>query len=313
MKHSPIKIHNAKSSWPWIGGANTPGRVDTNYPKISIVTPSYNQGQFLEETIRSVVMQGYPNLEYIVIDGGSSDNSIEIIKKYSKSISYWVSEPDRGQTHALNKGFALATGDIFAYINSDDIYLPYTFQLVSNIFTSFPRFEWITGFHTRIVDNGVISPKVRKTYFFSQELYRIGFHNNQFFGWNQQVSTFWTKNLFDQVGRFFDESFDHAMDIDMWIRMSKYAPLVSIEAALAAMRLHPEQKSRKLRKATDEVERKSREYGFWPIQLRNLVYPLLSMPGIRSVMRRTLLKGKADLLVWNPVTGNWNLQNKHVF
>ena len=91
-------------------------------PKISIVTPSFNQGQFLEETILSVLEQEYPNLEYIIIDGGSSDNSLNIIKQYEKKLSYWVSEPDNGQTHAINKGFSHATGEIFMWLNSDDIF-----------------------------------------------------------------------------------------------------------------------------------------------------------------------------------------------
>ena len=103
-------------------------------PKISIVTPSFNQGQFIEETIRSVLDQDYPNLEYLVIDGGSTDQTIDIIRKYETQLSYWESEKDRGQVHAINKGLARATGDIFAYINSDDIYLPGTFATVAKYF-----------------------------------------------------------------------------------------------------------------------------------------------------------------------------------
>ena len=97
---------------------------DANYPRISIVTPSYNQGQFIEQTIRSVLLQNYPNLEYIIIDGGSTDNTVETIEKYEQYITYWVSEPDRGQSHAINKGFARCTGEIMAWLNSDDLYLP---------------------------------------------------------------------------------------------------------------------------------------------------------------------------------------------
>ena len=103
-------------------------------PRISIVTPSFNQGQFLEETIRSVLEQGYPNLEYMVIDGGSTDGSIEIIRKYEKRLAYWTSEPDRGQADAINKGWRRATGEILAYLNSDDTYCPNALRLAAEAF-----------------------------------------------------------------------------------------------------------------------------------------------------------------------------------
>lgn len=102
------------------------------HPKISIVTPSYNQGQFIEETIISVLGQNYPNLEYIIMDGGSNDNTIEILKKYEHQITYWQSEPDNGQSSAINEGFKRATGDILCWLNSDDYYLPGTLQFIAN-------------------------------------------------------------------------------------------------------------------------------------------------------------------------------------
>jgi glycosyltransferase involved in cell wall biosynthesis len=112
-----------KSGWPWINISPPAYSFLENgkqWPKISIVTPSFNQGQFLEETIRSVLLQNYPNLEYIIIDGGSSDESVDIIKKYEPWITYWVSEKDDGQAHAINKGLFRCTGEIFNWINSDD-------------------------------------------------------------------------------------------------------------------------------------------------------------------------------------------------
>jgi glycosyltransferase involved in cell wall biosynthesis len=126
------------------------------WPKISIVTPSYNQGKYIEETIRSVIMQGYPNLEYIVIDGGSTDNTVEIIKKYQNNISYWVSEKDKGQTHAINKGFEKATGDIVAYLNSDDVYMPYSFSVVADIMTRWD-ISWLAGVRSHLNPSGSIT------------------------------------------------------------------------------------------------------------------------------------------------------------
>lgn len=120
--------------WPWTTGSPLlPAcRPDGSpWPRLSVVTPNYNYGRFLEETIRSVLLQGYPNLDYSVVDGASSDESVDIIRKYSRWFSYWVSEPDRGQAQAINKGFAHATGDLLAWLNSDDLYLPSALQLLA--------------------------------------------------------------------------------------------------------------------------------------------------------------------------------------
>lgn len=111
------------SGWPWAASPPSPSD-DCEYPKISVVTPSYNQAEFLEATLRSVILQNYPNLEYVVIDGGSSDGSVDVIKKYEPWIDHWVSEPDRGQSHAINKGFAHCSGQLATFINSDDMLEP---------------------------------------------------------------------------------------------------------------------------------------------------------------------------------------------
>src|SRR5712672_634542 len=112
-------------------------------PKISLVTPSFNQGSFLEETIRSVLDQNYPNLEYVVIDGGSTDGSVEIIKKYERRLTWWISAPDGGQYEAINKGFARTTGEIMAWLNADDKYLPWTLSVVGDLMSTLPQVEWL--------------------------------------------------------------------------------------------------------------------------------------------------------------------------
>src|SRR4051812_39975174 len=127
-----------KTGWPWTQGSpdlseHMPGGQP--WPRISVITPSYNQGQYIEETIRSILLQGYPCLEYIIIDGGSTDGSIDIIRKYASWLAYWVSKPDQGQTSAINKGWRRASGDILAYINSDDSYLPGVLGTVARVFS----------------------------------------------------------------------------------------------------------------------------------------------------------------------------------
>src|SRR5262245_54842718 len=121
------------------------------FPRISIVTPSYNQAPYLHQTIDSVLSQGYPNLEYIVIDGGSTDGSVDSIRRYEKHLAYWASERDRGQTHAINKGFKRATGEVHAYLNSDDYYLPETLATVARAVRMRPDVDLIHG-RCRYVD-----------------------------------------------------------------------------------------------------------------------------------------------------------------
>ena len=137
-----------KTGWPWTQGSKTLGNAmpdGNSWPKISIVTPSFNQGKYIEETIRSVLLQGYPDIEYIVIDGGSMDASLDIIKKYERWLTYWVSEPDKGQSHAINKGFAKSSGEIYAYINSDDFYCPSAFGTVAPMFEKMVSLTLLLG------------------------------------------------------------------------------------------------------------------------------------------------------------------------
>jgi len=142
----PYPVKNA--TWPWLPSAYIkPFFLENSVlPKISIITPSFNQGNYIEETIRSVLLQDYPNLEYIVIDGGSTDGTLEIIKKYEPWITYWESAPDRGQSHAINKGIQKASGDWIAWLNSDDIYLENALtKIVATITQSSKTASWIVG------------------------------------------------------------------------------------------------------------------------------------------------------------------------
>ncbi|MBN8650207.1 MAG: glycosyltransferase [Cytophagales bacterium] len=283
------------------------------WPKVSIVTPSYNQGKYIEETIRSVIMQGYPNLEFIIIDGGSTDNSVEIIKKYEKHITYWVSEKDKGQTHAINKGFEKATGDILAYLNSDDVYMPYTLRLVAELFDRY-NVNWLTGLRSHLVDNVVISPLPAATTKFNSKLYKKGFHVPWVLGWNQQPSTFWSASLFNKAGRLFDESMQCSFDVDMWIRFSSFSELVYVRAVLAMMRQHSEQKSRTLRLDFAEIEGQAgTKYQFYSLWFRKLLMKSFRFPVLRKIARIYLGHPRFTRIDWDPVANDWKMIIKPFF
>jgi len=188
------------------------------WPKISIVTPSYNQGRFLEETIRSVLLQNYPNLEYIIMDGGSTDHSVEIIRRYESQIAYWESAKDNGQSHAINKGFALATGDVLAYLNSDDAYTPGTLMKVGNIFSNAPHCVFLYGRSVPIDADSAIKDQQR---FITQKTLDRGFRPNLLrycINYLPQPSCFWRRCVYEAIGGM-DESMHLIMDYDYWLRV----------------------------------------------------------------------------------------------
>lgn len=203
-------------------------------PKISIVTPSYNQAVFLERAILSVINQNYPNLEYIIIDGGSKDESLSIIKKYERHLSYWVSEPDRGQSHAINKGLAKCSGDYFAWLNSDDYLNPGVLPLVGEAFDD-PRVGTVCG-EINVVDvRGNILEKRSST--------RITFET--LLNGNAQIiqpGAFHRKTLLDQLGGV-DENLRYVMDYELWLRLGKHSSFVQLAEVLANYTVHPSSKT----------------------------------------------------------------------
>ncbi|MCR4432278.1 MAG: glycosyltransferase [Tepidanaerobacteraceae bacterium] len=206
------------------------------WPKVSIVTPSYNQGQFLEETILSVLNQNYPNLEYIIIDGGSTDNSVEIIKKYADRLEYWVSEPDRGQSDAINKGFHRASGEILHWLNSDDVLVPGALQNVAEYFLKHPEIGCVIGDIEMIDENSnLLFQRKAIPFHFRTALYGACSV--------PQPSTLFRREAWLKTGDL-DVSLQYQMDFEYFLRMAKAGVKFGLlRKPVARFRLHASSKT----------------------------------------------------------------------
>lgn len=202
-----------KTGWPWTEESQIlpPSLLEQfSFPRISIITPSYNQGRFIEETIRSILLQNYPNLEYIIVDGGSTDNTIEIIKKYEAYLTYWVSEPDAGQSDAINKGFRQATGELIAWQNSDDYYDSNAFSKIAQVARNNLEADVFYG------TANVIDDRYQLIQYLEVEHLTVEFVLPWFYIVNQ--SCFFKKDLF-QLENFVSRKFDHFMDYELFWRL----------------------------------------------------------------------------------------------
>lgn len=209
--------------------------MPNSMPLISIVTPSYNQARFLEATIRSVLEQDYPHIEYLIVDGGSTDGSLEIIQRYADRLAWWVSEPDQGQTDAINKGFARARGEIFAWLNSDDTYAPGAVSQAVAFLQSHPQVGMVYGDANLIDENGQVIGKFPARQTDYRRLKRGYVHI-------PQQASFFRASLWKQVGPL-DPTFYFAMDYDLWVRIARLAPLHYVPSLWANFRLHDTGKS----------------------------------------------------------------------
>ncbi len=200
--------------------------------KISIITPSFNQGQYIEDTILSVLGQDYSNLEYLIMDGGSKDQTLDVIKKYEDKITYWESKKDKGQSHAINKGLSKATGDIVAWLNSDDMYTDNALKRVANIFLKNPEVDIVYGNVWQCYPKETekhINKKFNPKHF----LTGVNMH---------QPSVFWRRKLHDTIG-FLDEELYYTMDYDLWLRLFYNYKSYKTETILSKFRCHEEAKT----------------------------------------------------------------------
>ena len=225
-----------KTGWPWDEESTPDSPRAGNLPRVTIVTPSYNQAEFLEETLRSVLLQNYPNLEYIVMDGGSKDGSVDIIRKYEKHLSYWTSEKDGGASDAIARGFTRATGSILAYLNSDDPYLPGAISSVVRFFQERPQCNVVFGNTYWTDPMGNVVAKRRQTPFWPAS-YLYGGSDMQ------QPSTFWRRELYVKAGGM-DAGYLTAFDTDLFYRfIACKAEFRHVKRFLSCFRIHPESKS----------------------------------------------------------------------
>ncbi|HEX9012969.1 MAG TPA: glycosyltransferase family 2 protein [Anaerolineaceae bacterium] len=204
-------------------------------PKVSIITPSFRQGKYLEASIRSVLEQNYPNLEYIIVDGGSTDESVDIIKKYQDRLAWWVSEKDRGHADALNKGFAHATGEILAWLNSDDTYFPGAVADAVAALQSSPRAGMVYGDADLIDDAGRTIGRFASRQTDYRRLLRGSVHI-------PQATTFFRADLWRQVGPL-DLSLFFSFDYDLWVKLAKVSDLLYVPHRWANFRIHSQGKT----------------------------------------------------------------------
>jgi glycosyltransferase involved in cell wall biosynthesis len=265
--------------------------VDRLLPKITIVTPSFNHGQFIEETIKSVIDQGYPNLEYFVIDGGSTDGTVSILEKYDEHIDFWTSAPDKGQAAAINKGFAMASGEILAWLNSDDTYEPGILAQVAKAFRQHPDVDVISG-RCRIwygdSRNRLIAPSPLRCF---DEFLKIGTN------WTNdrlivQPEAFFQRRAFEKIGCIREDLY-YVFDACLWMDMAKKGCVFhSVDQHWANLRIHDGQKISNVAGTYEELSRLA-----WS-QLRQnwtrVENPFMVADDIFSLFER-LLKNERDL------------------
>lgn len=276
-----------KQGWPWQVTTDVPAKDKIGLPKITVVTPSYNQGKFLEQTIRSVLLQRYPNLEYFVIDGGSQDASVEIIRKYEPWLTYWVSEPDRGQSHAINKGFVRATGEIMCWLNSDDYFAPDSLWTVAELLAASTGNIALAGHAVVVFCDGRPPVLVKGRYENRLRLLKFwkGYQMHQ-------ASIFWRREAFEKVG-LLREDLHLIMDFDYWARLAEHFPFTNVDQVLSYCTWHPAAKTSDncVTAQQDMWERRFSYWGpiwkpdFWEMQASAIKYrtirPILEKLGLK--------------------------------
>jgi len=268
-------------------------------PSISIVTPSFNQAPFLEQAITSILGQNHPSLEYVIMDGGSTDGSTAIIERHAAKLAFWTSGPDGGHYAAVNAGFARTTGEIMAWLNADDQYLPWTFSVVEEVFTQFPEIEWVTTrWPLRWDKRGRAVRCTMREGYARDAFFRGAYVPGDGRDVIQQESTFWRRSLWERAGGKLDTSFPLGGDFELWARFFKLTDLYGVDTPLSGFRVHGEQRSARQREQYDsDVQRALTLHGG-------------KMPG--PVERLIPRKSQAKIVRFNKNTDAWVIENVDV-
>jgi glycosyltransferase involved in cell wall biosynthesis len=297
---------SSKTGWPWtIETPQAPPRLPdgAEWPLISIVTPNYNYERFLETTIRSVLLQGYPNIEYIVQDDGSSDGSVELIKRYAAHLSHWSSEPNAGQVPAINRGLRRSSGSILCYINSDDYYLPGAFRAAAEFFHVHPDVDMING-RCRFVDQdeNAVGDHFGNIASLDEvlDLWDVWWASRQFV----QPETFWRRRLYHKVGDFRNDLFI-VFDYEYWVRAFGAGAVVRpIDYETAAFRFQPAQKTSNSDRVAREELRVVNEW-IWDLRVpvsrkarRNLQGKWVFDAVFRKVADDSVARGEGRMRRW---------------
>ncbi len=277
---------------------------------ISVVTSCFNAADYIDDTLKSVHSQNYPNLQHVIKDGGSKDNTLEIVEKYKKiypnDITV-ISQPDKGQYYGIQQGFEHATGEIQSWLNADDIYYPWTFSVVSEIFTKYPEVDWIIGIPTFMNAKGqAIKISTNSASAFPQDFIRNGWFNAHLAGYLQQESMFWRKSLWDKVDGL-NLELSLAADFELWTRFAEHAELVEVVSPLACFRIRPgEQRSSKgedkyLKEVASITKQKKTPPAVWDtIAKKGIVW--------RSLFR-LLVWRKTKVVAFSATSQEWEMRN----
>ena len=261
------------------------------WPKITLITPVFNSAQYLEQAVQSVISQQYPNLEYFIEDGASTDGSLDIIRKYECQLTGWTSEPDKGMYDALNRGFARSSGEIMGWISATDMLHTRSLYVVGSVFKALPQVEWITGRPTGFSEDGMPVGVSRSLKRWSQFRFLAGCNR-----YIQQESTFWRRSLWEKAGGYLDASRRDGSDFELWVRFFRHARLYSVDALIGGFRVHSDSlslnNSDKYNRIHDEIIAAERKRTPWRpalVAFEGFSRAMLKVPILNVLWRNTVI------------------------